>query len=131
MTAWWWRHRGSRAKTGDRVKTDRRDALGLAELDRAGVLTPVWVPDADHEEMRDLVRARAAAVRALRRARQQLTGFLLRHGQLRHGRNWTLARRPWRTDPGWRGSGSAIRPDRSCCRTPSMPSRTPRPGATG
>ena len=82
-------------KPGERVKTDRRDALGLAELDRAGVLTPVWVPDADHEAMRDLVRARAAAVRALRRARQQLTGFLLRHGRLRHGRNWTLAHRRW------------------------------------
>jgi len=82
-------------KPGQRVKTDRRDALGLAELDRAGALTPVWVPDADHEAMRDLVRARAAAVRALRRARQQLTGFLLRHGRLRHGRNWTLAHRRW------------------------------------
>ena len=82
-------------KPGDRVKTDRRDALGLARLDRAGELTPVWVPDADHEAMRDLVRARAAAVRALRRARQQLTGFLLRHGQVRQGRNWTLAHRRW------------------------------------
>ena len=45
--------------------------------------------------MRDLVRARAAAVRALRRARQRLTGFLLRHGRLRQGRNWTLAHRRW------------------------------------
>ena len=39
-------------KPGDRVKTDRRDALGLAELDRLGALTPVWVPDADHEARR-------------------------------------------------------------------------------
>ena len=82
-------------KPGDRVKTDRRDALGLAELDRMGALTPVWVPDADHEAMRDLVRARAAAVRALRRARQQLSGFLLRHGRFRQGKNWTLAHRRW------------------------------------
>lgn len=82
-------------KPGDRVKTDRRDALGLAELDRMGALTPVWVPDADHEAMRDLVRARAGAVRALRRTRQQLTGFLLRHGHVRHGNNWTLAHRRW------------------------------------
>ncbi len=82
-------------KPGERVKTDRRDALGLAELDRVGALTPVWVPDADHKAMRDLVRARAAAVRALRRARQQLTGFLLRHGHVRHGKNWTLAHRRW------------------------------------
>ncbi len=84
-------------RAGDRVKTDRRDALGLAKLDRAGELTPVWVPDADHEAMRDLVRARAAAVRALRRARQQLTGFLLRHGRVHSGKNWTLAHRRWLT----------------------------------
>lgn len=45
-------------RPGERVKTDRRDALGLAKLDRAGELTPVWVPDADHEAMRGLVRAR-------------------------------------------------------------------------
>jgi transposase len=82
-------------RPGERVKTDRRDALGLATLDRAGELTPVWVPDADHEAMRDLVRARAAAVRVLRRARQQLTGFLLRHGRVRSGKNWTLAHRRW------------------------------------
>ena len=82
-------------RPGERVKTDRRDALGLAKLDRAGELTPVWVPDADHEAMRDLVRARRAAVRALRRARQQLTGFLLRHGRTRSGKNWTLAHRRW------------------------------------
>ena len=82
-------------KPGDRVKTDRRDCLGLAELDRRGALTSVWVPDADHEAMRDLVRARAAAVRAVRRARQQLTGFLLRHGHVRQGKNWTLAHRRW------------------------------------
>ena len=84
-------------RPGDRVKTDRRDCLGLAKLDRAGELTAVWVPDADHEAMRDLVRARAAAVRALRRARQQLTGFLLRHGRVHSGKNWTLAHRRWLT----------------------------------
>ena len=82
-------------RSGDRVKTDRRDCLGLAKLDRAGELTAVWVPDAEHEALRDLVRARAAAVRALRRARQQLTGFLLRHGRVRKGKNWTLAHRRW------------------------------------
>src|SRR4030081_1512399 len=59
-------------KAGDRVKTNRRDATMLARLHRAGELTPVWVPDAAHEAMRDLVRARATAVRALSKARQQL-----------------------------------------------------------
>ena len=64
-------------RAGDRVKTDRRDAASLARLHRAGELTAVWVPDAGHEAMRDLVRARLDAVHALRRARQQLSGFLL------------------------------------------------------
>jgi transposase len=68
-------------RPGDRVKTDRRNCLGLAKLERAGELTAVRVPDAAHEALRDLVRARAAAVRAMRRARRQLTGFLLRHGR--------------------------------------------------
>src|SRR5262249_2724409 len=48
-------------KPGDRVKTNRRDAVALAKLLRAGELTPVWIPDETHEAMRDLVRARAAA----------------------------------------------------------------------
>ncbi len=52
-------------KKGDRVKTDRRDAVMLAKLHRAGELTAVWVPDAAHEAMRDLVRARATAARAV------------------------------------------------------------------
>ena len=64
-------------KAGDRVKTDRRDAINLARLHRAGELTPVWVPDQAHEAVRDVVRARLAAVRSLRQARQQLSGFLL------------------------------------------------------
>src|SRR5215218_1777509 len=67
-------------KAGERIKTDRRDAINLAKLRRAGELTPVWVPDEAHEAIRDLVRARLAAVRTLRQARQQLSGFLLRHG---------------------------------------------------
>ena len=48
----------------------------LARLHRAGELTPIWIPDAAHEAMRDLVRARATAVRALSKARQHLQGFL-------------------------------------------------------
>jgi len=83
-------------KPGERVKTDRRDALMLARLHRAGELSPVWVPDADHEAMRDLVRARAVSVRDVRRARQRLSGFLLRHGRVYCGaKAWTLAHRRW------------------------------------
>ena len=83
-------------KAGDRVKTDRRDAALLAKLHRAGELTAVWVPDASHEAMRDLVRARATAVRVLGKARQHLQGFLLRHGRLYAGKKgWTQAHRRW------------------------------------
>jgi len=65
-------------RAGDRVKTDRRDALKLARLLRSGELTAVWVPDAAHEALRDLVRAREAAHKDLRRARHRLQKFLLR-----------------------------------------------------
>jgi transposase len=68
-------------KPGERIKTDRRDAINLAKLHRAGELTPIWIPDQTHEAIRDLVRARQAPVRTLRQARQQLSGFLLRHGR--------------------------------------------------
>jgi transposase len=68
-------------KAGDRVKTDRRDAEKLARCYRAGDLTPVWVPDATHEALRDLVRARLAAKRDQLRARNRLGKFLLRHGR--------------------------------------------------
>lgn len=82
-------------RPGDRIKTDRRDAINLAKLHRAGELTPVWVPDQAHEAIRDLVRARLAAVRSLRQARQQLSGFLLRHGHHYHRPAWTQMHRRW------------------------------------
>jgi len=68
-------------KAGDRVKTDRRDAEKLARCHRAGDLTAVWVPDAAHEALRDLVRARLAAKRDQLRARHRLGKFLLRQGR--------------------------------------------------
>lgn len=83
-------------RSGERVKTNRRDAVTLARLHRAGELTGVWVPDAVHEAVRDLVRAREAAADDLRRKRQQLLSFLLRHGRIYHGGgHWTLAHRRW------------------------------------
>src|SRR3954465_14301432 len=82
-------------KPGDRIKTDRRDAVNLARLHRAGELTAVWVPDQTHEAIRDLVRARLAAVRTLRQARQQLSGFLLRQGRCYHRPAWTQLHRRW------------------------------------
>jgi transposase len=83
-------------RAGDRVKTDRRDAISLAQLHRAGELSAIWVPDAAHEAMRDLVRARMVAVQAVRRGRQQLSGFLLRHGRAYDGKKaWTRSYRVW------------------------------------
>jgi transposase len=83
-------------RAGDRVKTNRRDAVTLARLHRAGELTGIWIPDPAHEAMRDLVRARTAAMEVVRRARQQLQGFLLRHGRIFAGRKaWSLAHRRW------------------------------------
>jgi transposase len=68
-------------KPGDRVKTDRRDAEKLARCYRSGDLTAVWVPDAAHEALRDLVRAREAAKQDQLRARNRLGKFLLRQGR--------------------------------------------------
>jgi transposase len=68
-------------KPGDRVKTDRRDALKLARCHRSGDLTAVWVPDEASEALRDLVRQREAAKQDQLRARHRLTKFLLRTGQ--------------------------------------------------
>jgi transposase len=82
-------------RAGDRIKTDRRDAISLARLHRAGELTAVWVPDARHEAMRDLVRARLDAVHSLRRVRQQLSGFLLRQGCHYNRPAWTKLHRRW------------------------------------
>ena len=84
-------------RAGERIKTDRRDALSLAHLHRAGELRPVWVPDTAHEAMRDLVRARRVAIRTLRKTRQYLLSFLLRHGRVHNGKTWTRTHRHWLT----------------------------------
>jgi transposase len=84
-------------KAGDRVKTDRRDALKLARSYRAGDLTAVWVPDAAHEALRDLVRAREAAKKDQLRARHRLGKFLLRYGRRPPTamKAWTQAHLTW------------------------------------
>jgi transposase len=66
-------------RPGDRVKTDGRDSVQLAECSRAGQLSAVWIPDPDDEAIRDLSRAREDAVNSRTQARHQLKGFLLRH----------------------------------------------------
>src|SRR5215475_15531141 len=83
-------------RSGERVKTNRRDALSLARLFRAGELSAVWVPDDVHEAVRDLVRGRMTAAEDLRRKRQQLLSFLLKHGRIFTGRDhWTRAHHHW------------------------------------
>src|ERR1700687_1781082 len=84
-------------KPGDRVKTNRRDAVSLARRLRAGELTAVWVPDEGHEPTRDLTRERDTAVNDLRAKRQQVSALLLRLGRhYPHQRKtWTKAHMNW------------------------------------
>ncbi len=86
-------------RSGDRIKTDRRDAVTLARLCRAGELTPVYIPREDDEAMRDLIRSREDAVNATRKARQHLSAFVLRHGFRYSGtKAWSLAHMRWLAD---------------------------------
>jgi transposase len=83
-------------RSGDRVKTNRRDSVALVKLLRAGDLRAIWVPDSVHEAVRDLTRARATAMVDLKTKRQQLLSFLLRHGRgFPDGRNWTKTYERW------------------------------------
>ena len=83
-------------KTGDRVKTDRRDAMQLARLARSGDLTAVYVPKVHDEAIRDLTRAREDAISDLKDAKFRLKAFLLRHDIRYTGRaNWSPAHLRW------------------------------------
>ena len=84
-------------RPGDRVKTNRRDAISLAKLLRADELTAVWVPDRHHEAMRDLTRARETTMMDLRSKRQQVSAFLLRQGlHYSEGKKtWTKTHMNW------------------------------------
>jgi len=83
-------------RSGDRIKTDRRDAVNLARLFRAGELTSIYVPTPEDEAMRDLIRCRDDMKRFERKARQRLLSFLLRHGHQYSGKkNWTKGFYTW------------------------------------
>jgi transposase len=83
-------------KPGDRVKTNRRDAIKLARLMRSGDLTPVYVPTVDDEAIRDLCRAREDAIRDLKTAKFRLKAFLLRQDIRYTGRaTWGPAHLRW------------------------------------
>src|SRR5882762_1654895 len=81
--------------SGDRVKTDKRDASRLARLHRAGELTAIRVPSPAEEAVRDLVRARAALLAGRKRARKRITAMLMRHGRIWRGTYWTQAHEQW------------------------------------
>ena len=101
-------------RSGDRVKTDRRDATKLARSYRAGDLTPVWVPDGAHEALRALVRAREAAKKDQQRARHRVGKFLLRHG-----------RRPSTATQAWTARSVAwVKTARGPCEGLRLPRRT-------
>lgn len=96
-------------KPGDRVKTDRRDAIMLVKALRAGDLTPVHVPDVADEALRDLVRAWSAAKHDLRQARQRLKSFLLMHDVRYAGTaKWGPAHRRWLSEFTFPQQGSQI-----------------------
>ena len=83
-------------RSGDRIKTDRRDAVNLVRLFRAGELTSIYVPTVEDETMRDLLRCRVDIRRIERKTRQQLLAFLLRHGLHYPGKkNWTKGHMNW------------------------------------
>src|SRR5512145_2377224 len=89
-------------KPGDRVKTNRRDALKLARLLRSGDLTPVHVPRVEDEAMRDLCRAREEAIRARKAAKFRRKAFLLRQDIRYTGRApWSPAHLRWLSEVGW------------------------------
>lgn len=86
-------------KSGDRVKTDKRDAAKLAQLFKAEELTPIYVPEAEDEAIRDLSRARETAIKDLKDAKFQLKGFLLRNNiQATVNDNWSKKNLRWLTD---------------------------------
>jgi transposase len=83
-------------KPGDRIKTDERDCIALAQYSRSGDLHAVWIPDVEDEAVRDLSRAREDAVKARMQARHQLKGFLLRHDLRFTGKTqWGPTHRRW------------------------------------
>jgi transposase len=86
-------------RAADRIKNDRRDSLRLAELARAGELKAIWVPDVEHEALRNLWRAREDAVDLRHKARQQIKAFLLRHGRRYAGKtSWNKTHARWIAD---------------------------------
>ena len=114
-------------RAGDRVKTDRRDCLRLAELSRAGELKAIWIPDPADEAIRELSRAREDAVTARTRARHQLRGFLLRHDIRYPGKTaWTKTFGRWLATLSFEAPGSQIAFTEYCLAVQSCDARVER-----
>ena len=108
-------------RSGDRIKTDRRDGDALARLHRAGELTAIYIPTPDDEALRDLVRAREDAVGLSTQAKHRLKAFLLRQGRRYPGRaGWTKVYRRWLADLSF-----SLAPNTSRCRSIATPSTKP------
>ncbi len=97
-------------RSGDRIKTDKRDALMLARLLRSGDLTPIWIPDEAHEALRDLVRARADAKVDQLRARHRLSKFLLRKGLTPPPsiKAWSRKHQDWLRQLSWKHAADSV-----------------------
>jgi transposase len=96
-------------RPGDRIKTDRRDSARLAELLRAGALKAIWVPDVEHEALRNLWRAREDALQMRLKARQQLKAFLLRQGRIYAGKtSWNKTHARWLADQSFEHAGDQL-----------------------
>ncbi len=85
-------------RSGDRVKTDRRDARELARLSSMDYLEPLWVPDPAQEAIRDLVRLRMDLKEEVKRQRQRLSHFLLRQERVWSATSYTMKHRSWMRD---------------------------------
>lgn len=96
-------------RAGERIKNDRRDCARLAALARAGELKAIWVPDEEHESVRDLCRAREDAVSARLKARQQLKAFLLRHDRRYPGKtSWNKRHASWVAEQRFEHAGERL-----------------------
>ncbi len=114
-------------RPGLQIKTDRRDALALAALLRAGELSSIWVPDETHEAMRDLCRARETAVSDMRRARQHLLSFCFATA----GSSKAALIGQKHIAIGWRPSGSITGRSKSPWKNIFVPSSKSRNGVNG
>ena len=83
-------------RPGDRVKTDKRDAVNLARFYRSGDLTEIHIPTCEEEAARDLPRAREDVLKDRLRARHRLSKFLLRQGRVfQETKSWGTAYKAW------------------------------------